>query len=233
MACNAGPDIIEDGLVLCLDAANINSYPKSGTTWSDRSASGYDGTLQNTPQFYNDNGGYFTFNGTDESTNFGDILDMGYQSMTISIFLKINASISECVIVGKHSWRANFGRWYLAYLSSGKIRHVIDIGSGGVNLDSVSDIRNTGWRMVTGVWDRSTSRKIYIDDKLDNAKSENYSYVDMQNSDPFRVGSGSSSDASTHYAHFNGDIGLVNIYNRALSADEVRRNYEATVGRYT
>ena len=37
MACNAGPDIIEDGLVLCLDAANINSYPKSGTTWSDLS----------------------------------------------------------------------------------------------------------------------------------------------------------------------------------------------------
>ena len=32
MACNAGPDIIEDGLVLCLDAGNNNSYPE---VWDD------------------------------------------------------------------------------------------------------------------------------------------------------------------------------------------------------
>ena len=48
MACNAGPDIIEDGLVLCLDAANINSYPKSGTIWTDL-AGFHDGTLTNGP----------------------------------------------------------------------------------------------------------------------------------------------------------------------------------------
>ena len=30
-----------------------------------------------------------------------------------------------------------------------------------------------------------------------------------------------------------GYLGLFKIYNRALTADEVRQNYEATVGRYT
>ena len=232
MACNSGPDIIEDGLVLCLDAANINSYPKSGTTWSDRSASGYDGTLQNTPQFYNNNGGYFTFNGTDESTNFGDILDMGYQSMTICAFVKTSSSVAA-VIIGKHSFRVNSGRWYLALTSDGKVRHVIDVGDGGTVLDSIADIRNTGWRMITGVWDRSIGSKVYIDDKLESSNSGNSSATNMQSSDPFRVGSGSSADGSTHFSYFNGSIATVNVYNRALTADEIRRNYEATVGRYT
>ena len=67
MACNAGPDIIEDGLVLCLDAANINSYPKSGTTWTDL-AGFHDGTLTNGPTFSSDNGGVLVFDGTNDTS---------------------------------------------------------------------------------------------------------------------------------------------------------------------
>ena len=68
MACNSGPDIIEDGLVLCLDAANINSYPKSGTTWSDLSGNGNHGALQNMDgaNFSSDNRGTLSFDGTNE-----------------------------------------------------------------------------------------------------------------------------------------------------------------------
>jgi len=231
MGLGHSPRIVTDGLVLCLDAANARSYPGTGTTWIDRSASGYDGTLQNTPQFYDDNGGYFTFNGTDESTNFGDVLDMGYQSMTICAFVKTSSSVAA-VIIGKHSYRVNSGRWYLALTSDGKVRHVIDVGDGGTILDSITDIRNTGWRMITGVWDRSIGSKVYIDDKLESSNSRNSSATNMQSSDSFRVGSGSSSKGSTHFSYFNGSIATANVYNRALTADEVRRNYEATKGRY-
>ena len=37
MACAGGTDIITNGLVLTLDAANKLSYPGSGTTWSNLS----------------------------------------------------------------------------------------------------------------------------------------------------------------------------------------------------
>ena len=230
MGSSYNPAIVTDGLVLCLDAANARSYPGTGATWTDRSANGYVGTLQNTPQFYNNNGGYFTFNGADESTNFGDILDMGYQSMTICAFVK--TSFSGGVIIGKHSLRPNLGRWYLSLTDDGKIRNVIDVGGAGV-LDSITDIRDTGWRMITGVWDRSTGSKVYIDDKLESSSFGDSSATNMQNSDPFRVGSGSSSDGSTHGGYFNGSIATANVYNRALSADEIRQNYEATVGRFS
>ena len=46
MACNAGPDIIEDGLVFCLDAANKRSYLGSGTAWDDL-AGDFSGVMTN------------------------------------------------------------------------------------------------------------------------------------------------------------------------------------------
>jgi hypothetical protein len=37
MGVYAGPDIVEDGLILHLDAANGRSYPNTGTGWFDLS----------------------------------------------------------------------------------------------------------------------------------------------------------------------------------------------------
>ena len=51
MASFAGPNLINDSLMLSLDAANTNSYPGSGTTWIDMSDKGNDGTLQNGAAF--------------------------------------------------------------------------------------------------------------------------------------------------------------------------------------
>jgi hypothetical protein len=42
MSASAGPNIVEDGLVLHLDASDIKSYPGSGTVWYDRSGNDYD-----------------------------------------------------------------------------------------------------------------------------------------------------------------------------------------------
>ena len=40
MAAASGPNVVEDGLVLALDAGNAKSYPGSGTTWYDISDKG-------------------------------------------------------------------------------------------------------------------------------------------------------------------------------------------------
>ena len=64
MASAAGPNIITDGLVLHLDAANTNSYPGSGTTWTDISGEGHNGTLDNGPTFSSGNMGYISLDGT-------------------------------------------------------------------------------------------------------------------------------------------------------------------------
>jgi hypothetical protein len=45
MSVVAGPHIVEDGLVMALDAANPKSYPGTGTTWFDISANSNNATL--------------------------------------------------------------------------------------------------------------------------------------------------------------------------------------------
>ena len=50
MAVASGPNVVEDGLVLALDAGNTKSYPGSGSTWTDTVGSN-NGTLTNGPTF--------------------------------------------------------------------------------------------------------------------------------------------------------------------------------------
>jgi hypothetical protein len=61
-----GPNIIKDGLVLYLDATNTKSYPRTGTTWTDLTGNGNDGTLINGPTFDSGNNGSIVFDGADD-----------------------------------------------------------------------------------------------------------------------------------------------------------------------
>lgn len=65
MASSIAPNIVTDGLVLYLDAANTKSYPGSGTTWTDIAA-GNNGTLNNGPTFNSSNSGNIVFDGSDD-----------------------------------------------------------------------------------------------------------------------------------------------------------------------
>lgn len=64
MTIHAGPKIITNGLVLCLDPGNTKSYIGSGTTVADLSGNGNNATLQASPTFNTANLGSFSLNGT-------------------------------------------------------------------------------------------------------------------------------------------------------------------------
>ena len=57
--------IVTDGIVFYVDAGNDNSYPGSGTTWSDLIGSD-DATLTNGPTYSSSNGGYIDYDGTND-----------------------------------------------------------------------------------------------------------------------------------------------------------------------
>jgi hypothetical protein len=79
--------IITDGLVLNLDAGFDGSYPASGTTWRDLSVSGNNGTLINSPGFYDNGGGSIVFDGVDDYVNVGNIGDFRTASYTLESFV--------------------------------------------------------------------------------------------------------------------------------------------------
>lgn len=66
MSYHNGPKIVNDGLVLYLDAANSRSYIGSGTAWNDLSGSSNNGVLTNGPTFDSTNGGAIVFDGVND-----------------------------------------------------------------------------------------------------------------------------------------------------------------------
>jgi hypothetical protein len=84
-----GQQIITNGLVLNLDAANKDSYPGTGTTWTDLSGNGYNGTLVNGPSFLsNQNGGIISLDGVDDiiTTGVTGIVPNSSSPYTVSVW---------------------------------------------------------------------------------------------------------------------------------------------------
>ena len=82
-------EIPRDGLIIHLDAANLNSYPGSGNTWYDLSGNGYNFTWNSTPSFTSNGvSSYFSTLGnkaTGPASNGVGITDTsGYSVITIS-----------------------------------------------------------------------------------------------------------------------------------------------------
>ena len=78
------PSIVSDGLVLALDAQNSRSYGGSGTTWTDISYRGNNGTLTNGPTFEpggpfaGSTGGSIYFDGTGDYLRVASNAALGY-----------------------------------------------------------------------------------------------------------------------------------------------------------
>jgi hypothetical protein len=73
MGISYNPRTITDGLVLCLDAGNSKSYPGSGTTWTDLSGRGNNGTLVNGVGYNSGNLGSLVFDGVDDYIQFSSV----------------------------------------------------------------------------------------------------------------------------------------------------------------
>ena len=96
MAIEYNAHIVQDGLVLCLDAASKASYPGTGTLWNDLAGSS-NGTLINDATFSGANEGVIVFDGTDDYVDCGDNAGVEFssgESFTLSI-CSINPLISS------------------------------------------------------------------------------------------------------------------------------------------
>jgi len=86
MGFSFGKSIVTEGLVFYLDAANKQSYPGSGTTWTDIIGTN-NGTLNNNPSFDNSNAGNIDFDGTDDYISLGTTLGNAFTSITVSAWV--------------------------------------------------------------------------------------------------------------------------------------------------
>jgi len=207
--------IVTNGLVLDLDAAKVASYPGTGTSWNDISGNNNNGTLINGPTFSGiGKQASIVFDGVDDYVNCGNGITTT-TTITVNAWIKLNVNNTYQHIVDS----AN-NTWHLAMLPDGRIYfwdgNVYHTAGGILNINT--------WYMVTGV-KTLTTNDVYINGTLSNSLNSNIS-IPTNN-----VWIGLWQPPGTGRA-LNGSVASTQIYNRALSADEVSQNFNALRGRY-
>jgi len=219
------PPIITSGLTLYLDAANSKSYVTGSTVWNDVSGLGNSGSFVNGPGFSTDGGGSITFNGSTTSISNFPIQISGTGSKTVSCFFK-TFSTNRSGLVGTRNTLGSNG-WMLGInnTSIGTLAY-FHVGGSGESLISPAGLITTGrWFNGTATYDLATTTVIlYI----------NGTQVDSINTFNNMAASAVSGSIGTENgsSNLNGNIATTLIYNRALSAAEVRQNYNALKTRF-
>lgn len=215
-----GPNIVTDGLVLYLDAANTKSYPGSGAVWYDLSGFGNSCIFDATPTY---NATHLIFNGT---SHYGTIVNNS--TLDFSNEQTIIMWLYHTFTTGRRNpWNqayGGYGTW--THESGNSINHYF--GDAGANttpyiaapsnatprgvwncMTSTRDVSNHKWYM-NGIWQRTTSHS--------------YSTLLTDNNN-ITIGSG-------YAGYWEGNISIIMVYNRALSQSEISQNYNAQKSRY-
>lgn len=228
MAFIHSPKIVTDGLILALDAANSKSYVSGSTNWFNLTNPAVSGSLLNGPTFNTGSGGNIVFDGINDTC---PVNNQTFNSTTGSSFT------IETV------FRRNSP-------TPGAARVLYTIGPGGATNARIAlffDDNGNGSMAINYYTDASSDRYIVLSPQtldtnfhhavqvVNKSTLQMTGYFDGVNKGSTAVTGSSTSDTVFRVAggaSCNAAIALVRIYNRALSAQEVLQNYNATKGRF-
>ena len=215
--------IIQQGLLLNLDAGNPYSYAGAGTTWIDVSGIGNSGTLTNGPTYTSDNSGGILFDGSDDYVNVAynaSTISFPTNNATVCVWYKVSTTGDGvgCLV----TQRSSGGSGIQTYAMSSRL---FADGGGTAGISSNTIISNGTIAFGTIVYDKTNSLlKLYVNGVFDSQIS--YTGT-IQDTYPIRLGNGAFSDGP-----FPGTIYMAQVYNIALSNSQVLQNYNATKGRF-
>ena len=221
MSNKYGPRIVTDGLVLCLDAADRNSYPGSGSTWYDLKGNHNATVTGGSPTYRNLYGGVFDFDGTDDYMTISDPGSLNTFSVAVWVYPLLNSTgDAPSIIASKYPSYVNF---QITYLNNNTVRMGIFNGAWAwPNFVSV----NNGWQHLCFTYDGPSSALILYRNGVGIISI-------VSNITAFSSGTGIHIGRRWDIAnYFNGYISKIELHNRALSPDDVVQNYNATKGRF-
>lgn len=226
MGGHAGPNIVTDGLILCLDAGNTQSYPGTGTTWYDISGYGRDATITGADIFTTtDGGGKFDYRGVSQTTKWISLPASALQATagyhTLLTWMQPEDDLERSF----HS------------MSDGTDHDlcVIDIYNntlysyeGGSSISFTDD----EWMQITFTRPNSNSGSLYknIDTPVASTLNDVSDVVStgwILNQEQDSLAGGFDSTQNT-YAAFS----VILLYDKVLTAAEIEQNFNAYKGRF-
>jgi Concanavalin A-like lectin/glucanases superfamily len=219
------PNIVQDGLVLWLDANDSRSYPGTGNTWYDLSPSNNNGTLQDGVAF---NSGLMQFDGSSGYVNFGSYTPAN-ESFTLEMVFdwgRYNSANVDFLFSG------NFEQLELHIGGDTGVNGLrfIPAGNGGTPyyLDE-TNIVSGGPNHLTFVWDADSSTAyLYKNGAIDTSSFLHGSSIKTLQA----LNIGRRSDGRYGNDYFQGDVYITRLYNRALNSTEVAQNFNVSRSRF-
>jgi hypothetical protein len=224
MGLGHGASIVRSGLVLHLDAANKKSYPGTGTAWNDMSGNSNNGTLVNSVGYSSNNSGSMVFDGIDDYCDAGTSSTLKPSYMTVSTWIKFTTISANNRILSDWHQNASSDRWIFYTANTTQVQWYIHTSIGG-DVGIPFTINLNQWYYLTGTFD-GTNTILYVNGDFVSSASKSGVLVSGLG-ESVRVGRQAESGGS-----HNGSIASVKMYNRALSAAEVKQNFNALRGRY-
>ena len=202
------PDIVTDGLICYLDAANPESYSGTGSTWLDLTEEGNDATISGSVTWTGDS---FTLTGSTTTHIISSPFDIA-SDFTMFAASRYTVAGGGRVITGT-SPSPNF----LLGHHSGKTECMY------VNAGPLGGPDDTNWRIYSGSGDLTADEyEFWINGSLHNTFTTGSGGING-----FRIGSQSTGDETSDC-----EISFMCIYDRVLTASEQLQNYNAFKDRF-
>lgn len=233
MSSAGGPQLITDGLVLCLDAANAKSYPGSGATWRDLRNYG-NFTLNAGYTYSTANNGYIAFDGNNgswssDSNTARTVFANSSFSLVTFIYLTDTASLDAPTFARICEKNGYPNSYYLMQVSSTGSFNFQGYDNSATpkswTFNAASNLLSNTWYMLTSTIDRTNNTaNNYINNSLSAFINLPVGFAAISPAGGFFIPS--------TYAEIGARYGNFLIYNKALSNNEIKQNYNAFKGRY-
>jgi hypothetical protein len=217
------------GVVSSLNGYTIHTFLTDGTfstaAWVDKSGNGNTGTLTNGPIYSSANGGSIVFDGVNKYVACGN-LGAFYPQGTVSFWMNAATIASYPNPFATHFQGSNVG-FRFEGRADGNFNMVVgnDAGTYTPHTFIASGMSANTWYNITFTWIVGSNIVAgYLNGVQVFNEAQTYWATTMPS---VTIGNGFSNSR-----YWNGNISVVQIYNRALSAAEVKQNFNATRSRY-
>ena len=192
----------------------------------DLSRSQGNAELVNAPSFSSGRQGSFSFNGTNQIIISPESSTLNTQTPTVEVWIKTNATTQT----GFFFEKGNVNTQYSLFQENADTVWRMRLGGSllDMRVPTATYINTSSWAHVVGTY-TSGSRRLYINGNL--VSSDAQTGTISTNTNGISIGAYGGYNGGRGY-YYNGEIGIVRVYNKALSAAEVRQNFEAMRGRY-
>ena len=219
------PTIVTDGLVFYMDAGNPRCYISGSSICTDMIFNA-EGTVDNTIDYNPANGGYWEFDGTDSDIALGAQTAGQWSSdpMTWECVTRFNSSGTGVLFMDRTHFAGTEGIEMFIYTDNKFWARAAGNGASSAPAAKTSALSVDTWYHLVGVFN-GTDGKAYVNGVEDGTET-----ILQVNNSTGNTYIGCFGDGSGF--NWDGDIGLMRIYHKALTAAEVLQNYNANKERF-